>query len=36
MIERENGFVLDVGAHYLLGPEVFRNTFELIRDLGLA
>jgi oxygen-dependent protoporphyrinogen oxidase len=34
--ERTDGFVLDVGAHYLLGPEVFRNTFELIRETGLA
>jgi len=34
--ERHDGFTLDVGAQYLLGPEVFHATFELIRNLGLA
>ena len=35
-VERKDGFLLDAGAQYLLGPEVFRTTFDLIRDLGMS
>jgi protoporphyrinogen oxidase len=34
--EHINGFTIDVGAQYLLGPDLFRNTFKLIEDLGLT
>src|SRR5439155_6248553 len=35
-IEQTGGFTIDAGAQYLLGPELFRNTFDLIRNLGLS
>lgn len=31
-----DGFIIDAGAQYLLAPEFFCNTLELIRDLGLS
>ena len=34
--EHSDGFTVDAGAQYLLDPELFRNTFRLIRDLGLS
>src|SRR5207247_5614347 len=34
--EHRDGFTVDAGAQYLLDPELFRNTFRLIRDLGLS
>jgi oxygen-dependent protoporphyrinogen oxidase len=35
LTQRRDGFTIDVGAQFLLGPEVFSNTFGLIRELGL-
>jgi oxygen-dependent protoporphyrinogen oxidase len=34
--EHKDGFIIDAGAQYLLSPDLFRNTFRLIRDLGLS
>src|SRR5262245_48469414 len=33
--EHYEGFLLDAGAQYLLGPEVFSTTFALIRELDM-
>jgi oxygen-dependent protoporphyrinogen oxidase len=35
-IQHRDGFTLDAGAQYLLGPEVFRSSFDLIRELGMG
>jgi protoporphyrinogen oxidase len=36
LVEEHDGFLLDAGAQYLLGPDVFKNTFGLIRDLDMS
>ncbi|MBI4471544.1 MAG: FAD-dependent oxidoreductase, partial [Acidobacteria bacterium] len=35
-VEQIDGFTVDAGAQYLLNADLFRNSFELIRKVGLS
>lgn len=34
--DHHNGVAIDFGAQYLLGPDLFKNTFKLIDEIGLS